>query len=51
MGSRLAEQLEQGGYDESLLTEIMPQDIPDAGQVLSSMGLGEQKSKIIGFAR
>lgn len=51
MGSRLAEQLEQGEYDESLLTEIMPQDIPDAGQVLSSMGLGEQKSKIIGFAR
>lgn len=51
MGSRLAEKLEQGEYDESLLTEIMPQDIPDAWQVLSSMGLSKQKSKTIGFSR
>lgn len=51
MGERLMQQIEQGGYDESVLTEILPQDVPDAGHVLSSMGMTEQKNRVVGFAR
>lgn len=49
MAERLMVQIEQGGYDESVLTEILVQDVPDACHVLLSMGLVGQKNKVVGF--
>lgn len=51
MGQRLMDKIDHGEYGESLLSEIVPADVPDAEYVLTSMGLAASKNKIIGFSR